>query len=476
MALENTHFGYEYIDSLIGNSPKKIFFDGIGGISMNSLARICAMRGHEVSGYDKTPSDITKALEKSGVRISYESSSALVKGCDALVYTVAMPNDDPAYNYAGETGIPRISRADFLGYVMSSYKSRIGVSGMHGKSTTTAICESIFTCAGVRPTVFGGAKMKKYGSSNVVGSEDYFIFEACEYMDSFLDFYPTVAIVLNIEMDHVDYFKSLEQIKDSFRSFMNKAKVAVINAGDKNALDAARDLSCKVVTYGIDCGADYSASNVVYKNGFSEFDITYKNNVLCHVNMSVPGRHMIIDALASAAAAHTEGIDADDIANGISSYSGICRRMDKIGKTVKGADVWDDYAHHPTEISTTLSGASELGYDMLRCVFQPHTFSRTAELFDSFVSSLAKSNLDEIIIAPIYSARETNTYGVSSEKLAEAISRTGARCKYIDSFEKIADYLSSVSEKNDAVFVVGAGDIDKVAKIMASFEKTDVIL
>ena len=467
MSLENTHFGFEKIREIIGDSPKKIFFSGVGGISMNSLAKVCVSRGHDVAGYDRTRSPITISLEELGVTMYYESSPEIVQGYDIFVYTVAIPDDDPAYVEAGRVGMPRISRADFLGYIMMGYASRIGISGMHGKSTTTGITASVYDAAKLDPTVFGGATLNGTGSSNILGGNNAFIFEACEYMDSFLDFYPTTAVVLNIEMDHVDYFHSMEQIRASFAAFMAKAEYAVVNFEDEDVMMAARASGAKLVTFGSEgSGADYTSANICFDHGKAEFDIMYNGEFLCHAKMNVPGRHLVIDALTVAAAAHNDGISGEAIGRGLSAYGGIGRRMELKGQTVNGADIYDDYAHHPTEIKTTLKTACELGYEKTLCVFQPHTFSRTAELIDDFATVLAECDVHEVILAPIYAAREVNVYGVSSEKLCDMIKLRGKSCQVIDTFDKIADYLNANLTSKDAVFVVGAGDINKVSLIL----------
>lgn len=467
MALPNTHLGYDGIRSLMGDGRKNIFFDGIGGISMNSLAQVCAMRGHRVSGYDRTRTELTARLESLGIEVYYRSSMELAEGVDMLVYTVAMPETDPAYVRAGELGIPRISRADFLGYIMMGYASRIGVSGMHGKSTTTALISSVYSAAGADPTVFGGAVMKDSGSSNLIGSERAFIFEACEYMDSFLDFYPTKAVVLNIEMDHVDYFRSMEQIKNSFAAFMMRAETAVVNITDSCVMEAAELSGVPIITFGESrSDADYSAENISFERGCASFDILCHGKFLCRAEMNVPGRHMVTDSLAAAAAAHSDGISSEAIEEGIRNYTGIKRRMELRGKTAGGVSVYDDYAHHPTELSATLSVAAELGYRRTLCVFQPHTFSRTAELLDDFAAALCGAPVDELILAEIYPARETNTYGISSGLLAEKIREGGRECQVMSDFANIAEYVNSALSEGDAAFIVGAGDINKVSAML----------
>ncbi len=470
MSLPNTHFGADHIASLVEGGSKKIFFAGIGGISMCSLAYISKLRGHTVSGYDRTPSKITRDLEAGGIPVFYENDINNVKEADFLVYTVAIPEDTPEYQYALAHSIPCISRADYLGYLMSGYNESIGVSGMHGKSTTTSMLERIFTVAGRDPTVSCGAVMEDTGSAHRIGSNDTFIFEACEYMDSFLDFYPTTAIILNIEMDHVDYFHSMEQIESSYAKFAAKTGedgFAVVNCGDDNVMRAISNYKGHLVTFGVEYkNADYSAENISFDRGRGIFDIFHKGELLCHVELKVVGAHSICDALAAAAASHTSGVSPDAIARGLSSYVGARRRMEFCGKAKSGADVFSDYAHHPTEITTTLAGAGEMGYDRVVCVFQPHTYSRTKELFDGFSSALAESTSDEVVLSKIYSARETDTLGVSSQLLAESIRKTGKKATCFEDFTDVATYLKETTKEGDMILIMGAGDIPAVIELI----------
>lgn len=463
MALDNTHFGASEIEKIL-DGKKKLFFAGIGGVSMCSLARISKLRGFEVSGYDRTCTSVTEALAADGIEVYYEGDAHHIDGCDALVYTVAIPADCPEYTAALSRGIPCISRADYLGYLMSGYKHRIGISGMHGKSTTTSMTEAAFTAAGLDPTVSCGALMKDVGSAHRIGGDEHFIFEACEYMDSFLDFYPTVAVVLNIEMDHVDYFHSMEQIRASYNAFMHRTNggIALVNCCDDDVMRAAEGFDGRTVTFGVqEKDADYSADDISFENGCGRFTVYFKGEKLCRIELKVPGAHCICDALAAAAAAHLCGADPELLAKGLSDFEGAGRRMDKCGTASCGADVYSDYAHHPTEIATTLSAADEMGYDKVYCVFQPHTYSRTSELFDDFAKSLS-GHADEIILAPIYSARETNTYGVSSEALADAVRGNSQSCRFIGQFEDIAEYLEKTATEKDMIIIMGAGDITKV--------------
>lgn len=465
MALDNTNFGAQFIAKLL-DGRKNLFFCGIGGVSMCSLAHISRLRGHNVSGYDRTPSPATKALENLGITVYYKEDAAHVDGIDALIYTVAIPETNPEYAAARARGIPCISRADFLGYLMYGYGQRVGISGMHGKSTTTSMTGLVFTEAGLDPTVSCGAVMKDVGGYHRIGKEDFFIFEACEYMDSFLSFYPTVAVVLNIEMDHVDYFKSMKQIHDSYKKFMalTDGGIALVNCADDDVMKAAEGFGGRLVTFGVECrDAEYRADDIKMVHGCGHFNIYHFNRLLCHVELCVPGAHCICDALAAAAACHICGGDGEDIARGLNKFRGAGRRMDRTDTDAKsGAAVYSDYAHHPTEIAVTLSAASQMDYDRVFCVFQPHTYSRTAELFEDFASALAADGTSEIILAPIYSARETNTYGISSEALSDRIDALGANARFIAQFEDIADYLNENTTEGDMILIMGAGDITKV--------------
>lgn len=474
MALPNTHFGAEYIDDLL-RGKRNIFFDGIGGVSMNALAHITCLRGHRVSGYDRTQTDITRKLEDMGVTVYYEADGEHMRDCDALVYTVAMPENNPEYVYAGEHGIPRISRADYLGYLMTGFKNRIGISGTHGKSTTTGMVSRILTHSLANPTVFNGAAMKESGTVDIIGGHEFFAFEACEYMDSFLDFYPSVAVVLNIELDHLDYFKSIEQIIESFGRFMNRTGrdgYAVVNHTDENCMKAAKGYVGHLVTFGRnDPTADFYSANETEINGYPVFDIMHGGESIAHVSLAVPGEHLISDALAAFAAAYVCGIPAEKAASGLSLYEGICRRMEKLCRTSSGAVLYTDYAHHPTEISATLRAARKICKGRLNLVFQPHTFSRTAELFDEFVNAFSTCDADEIILCDIYPARETNVYGVTSSMLAEKIVSAGKKCRVIPTFEDVAAYANEISAENDMILVMGAGDVIRVAELIEGKNK-----
>lgn len=458
MSLNNTHYGAEEIGKRLAGC-KSIFFIGVGGINMSSLALISKKRGYRVGGSDRQPTDLTKRLESEGIEVYYEHNADNVKGYDAFVYTVAISPENPEYIYAENNGLLCVSRADYLGYVMTGYKNRIGVCGMHGKSTCTSMCAEVFMGADVDPTIVSGAELTSMGGAYRLGGEEHFIFEACEYMDSFLDFNPTLAVLLNIERDHVDYFHSMEQTVDSFKHFIEitgDGGTVVVNIDNDYDLDAIRGYHGNVVTFALEREADFTAKNIGYEHGKPYFDIYYKGNLLCNVRMSVTGKHNIYNALATAASAYICGIAPLKIASGLHSYVGAKRRMELKGK-LHGADVYDDYGHHPTEVKTTLEGARGMCDGRLFCVFQPHTYTRTAELFDDFSKSF--DDVDCVIFADIYAARETDTLGVSAERLAAAV---GESALYLGNFPKIAEYLNNNVREDDTVVIMGAGDIGKL--------------
>lgn len=471
MSLPNTRYGAEYLADYL-SSPKKIFFAGVGGISMCSLAWIAHLRGHQVSGYDRTPTSITKQLIQDGIPVFYQEDASHILGIDLLVYTVAMPATNAEYAAAIAAGIPCVSRADFLGYIMSSYTHRIGVCGMHGKSTTTAMLERIFSTAGKDPVVSCGATMKDVGTPYRIGQGDEFIFEACEYMDSFLDFYPTTAVVLNIEMDHVDYFHSMVQIQTSFRAFMEKtgpSGISVVNADNKDVMEASKNYSGRLVTFStLTPSADYFAGNVSFDHACASFDLFQNGIKLERITMNVPGKHIIADALAAAAASIENGVDPRTVGEALAQFSGAERRLEFCGKTPDGASVYSDYAHHPTEIRATLSTAKEMGFSRIFCVFQPHTYSRTNELLLDFADALSSASIEEILLAEIYPARETNVWGISSERLADLVAQNGQPSQAFPDFNQIINYLLGHAQSGDMILIMGAGDVNTIVKNLLS--------
>ena len=459
MATPNTHFGAENI-ALMLKDCKSIYFIGIGGINMSSLAHISHLRGYRVGGSDREKTALTERLKSEGIEIFYGHAAENIESYDAAVYTVAISPENPEYMRAIERGIPCISRADYLGYLMLGYENRIGVSGMHGKSTCTSMCATVFMAGEADPTVLSGAELEAMGGAYRIGESENFIFEACEYMDSFLDFNPTTAIILNIEMDHVDYFKSMEQIYRSYSDFaaITGEKGTVIpNEDDHNIPFALENYRGRGVTFGVKTkSADYTAINIRYPQGFAEFDVMHAGEFVSHVKLSVTGEHNVYNALAAFAAGHISGLDPERIAEGLKAFGGAKRRMEFKGK-VHGALVFDDYGHHPTEVATTLEGVAKRGAERVICVFQPHTFSRTHALMNDFAQSF--DSVNAVYVADIYPARETDNLGISGKTLAI---RIGDKAEYVSGFENIARELNSMLREGDILVVMGAGDIYKV--------------
>ncbi len=475
MNTSNTRFGAEKIAELLAYA-RHIFFVGIGGVNMSSLAAITASRGYDVSGSDRSVSEATLRLESDGIRVHIGHSADNIKGADALVYTVAVPTDNPEYVEAGKLGIPRISRADYLGWLMHNFGIRIGVSGMHGKSTATGMAASVLMAAGVDPTVSSGAVIHELGCTYRVGAHDFFLYEACEYKDAFLSFYPTTEIILNIDMDHPDYFTDLDMVKDSFTKCLSRARdLAVVDGSDANVREVASHAECRLIWYGTELDTDlqsrdrydYFASNIKLMPHGSEFTLEKRGEPIARITLSEAGLHNVSDAVAVAAAAIENGIAPDSVKLGLESFRGAARRMELTGKTPSGADVYLDYAHHPTEINAALATAKGFGGRLIT-VFQPHTYTRTKALFAEFASALAVS--DVAIIADIFAAREDDIYGVSSEMLANEAKKHGTSAIWsgeLDGdgkeFDRIAAYVRSLAKKGDTVIVMGAGSINAVA-------------
>jgi UDP-N-acetylmuramate--alanine ligase len=441
---------------------RKIFFVGIGGISMSSIAFALDACGYEVCGSDRAESAMTRKLASAGIRVYKGHSAENIDGADAIIYTGAVNAQNPEIAEASRRGIPLIYRADALGYMMKKYKTRIGVSGSHGKSTCTAMISHVLIAAGNDPSVMCGAETAEMGGAYRIGAQNDFVFEACEYKDSFLGFFPSVSVVLNIDLDHTDYFTGgLEQIKTSFRKYAGIALadengLVISNADDENTVSALCGLP--VTSYGIKKDADFRAENISFNKGRASFDVIARGDFFCHIELSIPGEHNIYNALAAAAACECAGVDREDIARYISDFQGLSRRFEKKG-SVCGADVYIDYAHHPKELRSAISAARNMCRGRLVCVFEPHTYSRTFSLFDEFAASFGAA--DKIIFTDIYAAREVNIYGVSSEALAMA-----AGGVYAPTYAEAARLAAEGISGADMVLVLGAGTVTEVADIL----------
>lgn len=443
-------------------NAKRLHFVGIGGISMSSLALLARRAGYEVTGSDRNDSALVEECRKAGCKITLGHYAESVEGADAVIYTAAVSFDSPELKRASELSIPCFSRAEFLGDVMLSYPTRIGVSGTHGKTTTTSMTAHILIETENDPTVANGAVSAVLGGSALrVGGEEYFVYEACEYKASFHSFYPTVSIITNLELDHTDFYTSLEHMTDSFRRSLVGARIAIVNGDDADALKAADAFAGKLIRFSLkDETADYFAKNISFVDGCGRFTLCQNGKEICEVSLPMIGHFNIANALAAIAATVCCGVAPEDAAASLAGFQGAARRFELKYKQ-NGITVADDYAHHPSEIAATLTGAKNTGAKRLITVFQPHTYSRTHDLFDGFVKALSLS--DMVILPDIYAARETNTLGVSSEKLANAI---GDKARYMGDFAKIAEFLAKEARDGDLILTMGAGDVYKIGNLL----------
>ena len=448
------------------NKPVNVHFIGIGGISMSGLAEILLDRNFKISGSDRTETELTAHLEQKGALIFYgQKAENIPDDCDVVVYTAAIHPDNPEYAAAVSRDLPLLSRADLLGELMNNYSSSIAVSGTHGKTTTTSMISHILLASKSDPTISVGGILPAIHGNIRIGSSPYFLTEACEYTNSFLSLKPFLGIILNIEKDHLDFFKNLENIRASFKNFANLISgkgALVINADIDDCGYITDGLKCSVYTYSAKNDADYTACDIEYdKFAHPTFTALYKGEKIGRFSLKVPGEHNISNALASIAAARILGIDTDCIINGLASFTGTDRRF-QIKGHINGATIIDDYAHHPTEIKATLTAAKKFPHKKLWCVFQPHTYSRTIAFLDDFAEALSLA--DEVIMADIYSAREQNTFGVSSEDIAKRINALGTPCTFYPTFGEIEKAVLPRLEKDDIFITMGAGDVYEIGE------------
>ena len=452
--------------------PVRVYFVGIGGISMSGLAQILASEGFTVSGSDRAESAATQELEACGIKVFIgQKAENITDDIDLAVFTAAIHPDNPEYKAVHEKGIPSLSRAELLGQLMKNYRLPVAVSGTHGKTTTTSMLSEVLLAADVDPTLSIGGFLSDIGSNVRIGSSDYFVAEACEYTNSFLHMFPGIGIILNIEEDHLDFFKDLSDIRRSFRRFAELIPAEgtlIINAEIDNWEEIAKDLSCKVVTFSSEPGADYYPSDITLdKNGHPSF--TLHGPASCgadtEITLCVPGMHNIGNALAAVAAADRLDIPRSASAKGLSLFKGTDRRFQYKGER-NGFTIIDDYAHHPTEIEATLRAARACPYSRIICVFQPHTYTRTKSFMSGFAKALSLADI--VILADIYAARETDTLGISSRTLQEEIKKLGHDCLYFPTFSEIEEYLLANCRKNDLVITMGAGNVDKIGENLLS--------
>lgn len=456
------------IDELL-KKVSRVHFIGIGGSGMCPLAEILHKEGYLLSGSDNNETDTLKRIRSLGIPVTLGQKAENIDGAEMIIYTAALLPDNPELVAAKASGIPTFERSKLLGAVTRMYSNSICICGTHGKTTSCSMLTQLLIEAGLDPTAVIGGKLPLTGSNGIVGHTEHMVCESCEFVDTFLDLTPDVAVILNVDEDHLDYFKTFDNLKNSFVKFSSMAtKVIIYNGDDSNTVevvDKTKKLCGKpVISFGLGENNDYRAVNIVDNNEYNSFDVVYKGNNLGRVSLSIPGRHNVMNCLAVIAAAMYSGVDFDKCVSGISDFTGAGRRFEKLAE-INGITIIDDYAHHPLELEVTLNTAMNMGYKKVYAVFQPFTYSRTAILFDDFVRVL--SIPDQCIMTEIMGSREVNTYGIYTSQLAEKIKGS----VWFNTFEEVAEYAVSHAEPGDCIITLGCGDIYKAAKIMINMLK-----
>ena len=451
---------------------KHIHLIGIGGVSMSGIAEILHACGFIVTGSDASQSENTDRLIKNHIPVKIGHDLENLEKANLVVYSAAINKDDVELVRAKELNIPMIERGTFLGILTKSFKNTICISGTHGKTTTTSMISLCFLEAGKDPSIQVGAYLKQLDANYRVGKSDYFIIEACEYVESYLKLFPKVEVILNIDNDHLDYFGSLENIVTSFSNYIKLIPddgLLVINWDDDNCRKIAKYTNAKVLTYGIkNENANFVARNIVFNNnGFPTFDVYYNNTFYKTITLSIPGMHNVMNALACIAVCYNYGLEREDIKNALLKYTGAHRRFEYKG-SFNDVNVYDDYGHHPTEIIATSNALKQKKYNKSWVIFQPHTYSRTKNLLNDFAKALI--NFDNIIVTDIYAARESNTYNISSKDLVDRITSLGRKALYIQDFDKIVKYVKENAKPGDIVLTLGAGTITNIGPMLVEQE------
>lgn len=441
--------------------PIHVHFIGIGGISMSGLAEILLKEHFTISGSDAKESELTDHLVKLGASVFYGQSADNIKpGIDLVVYTAAIKEDNPEFAAAKNAGMPMLSRAELLGQIMDNYKQSVAVSGTHGKTTTTSMISQILLCANADPTLSVGGILDAIGGNIRVGCSDIFVTEACEYTNSFLNFRPKYSIILDIEAEHLDFFKDIQDIRNSFHKFASNTRndgAIIINGQIERYEEITKGLSPKVITFGLDSAFDYSATDISYnEKACASYTLIKNGSPLGEITLNVPGEHNVYNSLSAIATCMDLGIDFSSIKKGLSIFGGAKRRFEYKGN-LNGITIIDDYAHHPTEIAATLHAAKNYPHGRMICVFQPHTYSRTKAFLKDFAKAL--SIADIVVLADIYAAREKNTLGISSTAILDELKTLGCEAYYFPSFDEIENFLLKNCVNNDLLITMGAGDI-----------------
>lgn len=440
---------------------KRIHFVGIGGAGMCALAEIMHHRGYELTGSDNNESDTLARIRKLGIPVSMGHAPSNIDGAELVVHTAAVHSDNPELQEAHRRGIPVLERSQLLGLVTGEYDSTIAVAGTHGKTTVTSMVTQILMAGELDPTALIGGKLPLIGGNCRVGKSQLMVCEACEFVDTFLQLRPAISVILNIDADHLDYFKNMENLVEHFRMFAAKtSRTLVYNGDDANTRSAVEGSPLKKISFGLEAGNDYTAENIrVNDRRHVAFDILHRGARISSVELLIPGRHNVYNALAACAASIEAGAKPADVEKGLNAYTGAGRRFEILGE-VNGITIADDYAHHPAELEATLRAAKELNYRQVWAVFQPFTFSRTVLLMDEFARVLKLA--DKVVLAEIMGSREVNTWHVYSKDLAEKVPGSVVIPKFAD----IAEYVVSHAGEGDLVITLGCGDIYKAAKLM----------
>lgn len=441
---------------------KRIHFVGIGGSGMCPIAEILHHKGYELTGSDTNESDTLQRIRSYQIPVTMGHKPENVGSAELVVYTAAVKQDNPELVAAHEKGIPTVERSEMLGMVTKRYPNTVAVSGTHGKTTTTALITQIFVNAGIDPSAIIGGKLPFIGGNGRVGKSDTIVCEACEYVDTFLHLHPAISVILNVDADHLDYFKNLDNIIKSFRQFaMQTSQLLVINGDDVNSRKAVEGLThAQILTFGLDAQNDYYAVNLAdTKQACEKFTVMKRGEKLCDVNLSIPGKHNIYNALAAVATADYLGVAPACIAESLHQFTGVHRRFEVLGN-FGGVTVADDFAHHPTELTATLTAAMNMGYRQVWAVFQPHTYSRTSMLLNDFAKAL--SIPDHAVLSEILAVREVNTYNIYAKDLAEKV----PGCVWFPTFEEIAEYVMAHAQEKDLILTLGGGDVYKCANLI----------
>ena len=448
--------------STVLKNAKRIHFIGIGGSGMCPLAEILHSKGYSLQGSDNNESSIVERIRKLGIPVMMGQRAENIKGADMIVYSAAISRDNPELAAALESGVPTFQRAELLGELSRRFSNCVGICGTHGKTTVTSMTTQVMIDAGLDPSAVIGGKLPLTDSYGRVGKTENIVMESCEFQDTFLYMSPDVAVILNIDADHLEYFKTMDNLILSFEKFAKSATKAVIyNGDDANTLKAIKDIQGKdMISFGFENTNDYYAENIEeYKGAFTRFDIMYKGERLGNVSLSIPGKHNILNALAAVAASVYSGAKFEDCVKGIEEFHGAGRRFEHLG-TYKGIDFIDDYAHHPAELKVTLEAAMKMGYNTVWAVFQPFTYSRTVMHFDEFVDVLKIP--DRCVMTEIMGSREVNTYNIYTSQLAEKIPNS----VWFNTQEEVADFVVKNAKPGDLVLTMGCGDIYKSAHMM----------